>query len=109
MDYTVLIGAILLMIIFYLIYVYIQNKYAISEVNYKVIFLLGLYLIILSLLLVNLNFTAIGIIFVIIGLLKKNKWQKLDNWRNITAKEKKNKIVLRSIMLIILVILLIFS
>jgi len=73
--------------------------------DYYGIFIIGLIWFPVGLLMKNTGFGIIGLVFLIIGLINKEKWnQKKCEWKKMSSKEQKNKIVTIAVLVILLLI-----
>lgn len=76
--------------------------------NYRAWFIIGLSWIPLGVATKNPFFYVVGVAFVIISLANKNKWREEKTWADLSPAEKKLKIILISVGIILLIAALVF-
>ncbi|MCF7794394.1 MAG: DUF3040 domain-containing protein [Candidatus Cloacimonetes bacterium] len=101
MDFTFIIALGLFLLVLFLIFLYLRNKYGDQLTNFKVYFYLGVLFIILGIAIKYLVFSFLGFISMTVGLVNKKKWRDFEDWQNISSRKKKIKIVIVVLLTII--------
>ena len=69
--------------------------------DYYALFLIGIVWLVIGIPTRNTTFFLLGFVFLIIGLTNKQKWKKRCRWKDLSKKEKINKILLIIISILI--------
>jgi len=101
----ILVLVILIILGIIAIAVSVKNKGKEKEPDYYMFFMMGVIWTAAGVPLQNYALSVMGLIFMIMGLLNKNKWDKEKHkWKNLSVSEKKTKILLIILGLIVFII-----
>jgi len=101
--------AVLLVILAIFAFVFYRKKGIKHEPDYYAFFVLGLCWLPMGIAIGNLSFSAMGVIFMLAGLVNRDKWKKNHmSWDRLSHEERKFKMVLVGVLLLLLLVGLIF-
>jgi len=102
----ILIISLVSLIVFLLLVFVFKPKAEVNSINFRALFIIGLFMIPLGFTMHKLAVSILGALFLIIGVAKRKKWTKQKSWDELSYLEKRTKISLLVIAFLIAVFLI---